>query len=145
MFSNQLIVSITDANLEITRIPCIKSNRDHIKWCWNGNIETWRIPFFSIYTLMIIHKHQTCSNHVSLSDTQLSICVCIWLSFLVKKSGIVDLQCCDYCHLLRGFSSRFQSSVTINSSLYNWYDAKKTPNFVEVIGMDFIQISIHPW
>ena len=37
-----------------------------------------------------------------------------YLSFLVKKSWeIIDLQCCNYCHLLGKCSSKFQSSMTI--------------------------------
>ena len=35
------------------------------------------------------------------------------LSFLVNCSGVIDLQCCNYCHLPNDFSSKFQASMTI--------------------------------
>ena len=36
-----------------------------------------------------------------------------YLSFLVDFGGVIDLQCCNYCHLPNDFSSKFQSTMTI--------------------------------
>ena len=36
-----------------------------------------------------------------------------YLSFLVILEGLIDLPCCNYCHLPSDFSSKFQSSRTI--------------------------------
>ena len=36
------------------------------------------------------------------------------LSFLVSFLGVIDLQCCNYCHLPSDFASKLQSSMTIS-------------------------------
>ena len=36
-----------------------------------------------------------------------------YLSFLVIVLDIINLQCCNYCHLSSDFSSKFQSYMTI--------------------------------
>ena len=36
-----------------------------------------------------------------------------YLPILVIFGGVIDTQCCNYCHLPSDFSSKFQSSMTI--------------------------------
>ena len=59
---------------------------------------------------------------------------------LEKKLSIMDLQRCKYYHLLSVFSSKFFSS---NDNIYYITDRMHNIlNFVSIIGMGFIQISI---
>ena len=57
---------------------------------------------------------------------------------LGKKSwGIIDLQCCNYYHLLSDFSSTFQF---IHDNISSQFSRMLImPNLVSIIGMDFMQ------
>ena len=58
-----------------------------------------------------------------------------------KQLGIIDLQCCNYCHLLSDFSSKFQSSMTIIFHC-KIVRMQNIPNFVSIIGnLDELKVS----
>ena len=48
-----------------------------------------------------------------------------------KRMGIMELQCCNYGHLLSDFSSKFQSSMQLSEYINDMM--QNIPNFVPII------------
>ena len=60
---------------------------------------------YLIFLLKTDYKPWYSVTTLNINPTLLVICC--------KFSGIIDLQCCNYCHLPSDFSFKFQSSMTI--------------------------------
>ena len=57
--------------------------------------------------------------------------------------GIIDLQYCNYYHLLSALSSKFQPSMT--TFYYKIVRKQNTPNLVSITSMDFMHDATKEW
>ena len=67
--------------------------------------------WFLASPILIVLLNTNCEPRCSVTNTKCEpniICQSLQIS-----RGIVDLQCCNYCHFPIDFSSKFQSSMTI--------------------------------
>ena len=79
------------------------------------SITTWEPTtlnmIFSVlgYDILMVLLDTNCNPWCSVTTPNAN-----WRLFVIpcKFWGIIDLQCCNYCHLPRDFSSNFHSSMT---------------------------------
>ena len=89
------------------------------------------------YINFVCLAHNNC-HPCSVTNTKVNLTLFVISCKLF--SGSIDLQCCKYCQLLSYLSSKFQSSMrTLHHKIVK---LQTIPNFLSMIGMDFIQVSI---